>query len=82
MAAFFAVGDHIENLWVDEGFSPSGQGDVFVVAQFIHHGSEVGPAHMFQFDAEIFSLAHGAIHIATVGDFDLNLPGAQRNFIA
>ena len=49
---------------------------------FIHHGGEMGPAHMFQFDPEIFPLAHGAIHIATVGDFDLDLPGAKRNFIA
>ena len=37
---------------------------------------------MFQFDTKVLSLAHGAIHIATIGDFNLDLPGARRNFIA
>jgi hypothetical protein len=37
---------------------------------------------MFQFDVQIFSLAHGTIHIATIGDFDLDLPWARRDFIA
>jgi hypothetical protein len=76
MAAFFAVGDHVENLGMDEGFSPSGQCDIFAMAQFIHHCGEMGPTHVFQFDSEILPLAHGAVHIATVGDFNLDLPGA------
>ncbi len=76
MTAFFAVGDHVENAGVDERFPPSGQGDIFVLAQFIHHGGEMGPTHMFQFDAEVLPLAHRTIHIATIGDFDLDLPGA------
>ena len=31
---------------------------------------------MLKFNAEILPLAHGAIHIATIGDLNLNLPRA------
>ena len=37
---------------------------------------------MLQFDPEIFPLAHGTIHITTVGDFDLHLPWPQGNIVA
>jgi hypothetical protein len=31
MTAFLAVRDYIENFWVNEGFSPTGQGDIFTM---------------------------------------------------
>ena len=64
-----------------EGLSPAGEGNILRVIQFIYDGSKIRTFNMFQLNTQIFSLAHGAIHIASIGDFNLDLLWTIRNFV-
>ncbi len=64
-----------------EGLSPTGERNILGVIQFIYDGNKIRPLHMFQLNTQIFSLAHGAIHIASIGDFNLDLLRTIRDFV-